>query len=199
MKFSLKARLLTLGLTALLLDLSGCASGPEVRVSQDKTVEFSQFKTYGFVEPLGTDRGGYQSIVSQHLKAATQAEMEARGLRLVSANPQLLINFNASLNEKMRVSSAMPPPPISGYYGYRVGMYSAWPMYADQSRVSSYTEGTLNIDVIDAARKQLIWEGVVTDSVTQKDLDQLQSSINTAVKSAFAKFPLAGPAPSKSP
>jgi hypothetical protein len=199
MNFQIKARLFALGMAILLLDLSGCASGPEVRVSLDKTVEFSQFRTYAFADPLGTDRGGYQSIVSQHLKAATQAEMEARGLRLVTANPQLLINFNASLNEKMRVSSAVPPPPISGYYGYRVGMYSAWPMYGDPTRVSSYTEGTLNVDVIDAARKQLIWEGVVTDSVTQKDLDQLQASINTAVKAAFAKFPLARPASSKAP
>ncbi|MCV2355847.1 DUF4136 domain-containing protein [Paucibacter sp. B2R-40] len=184
---------------AQMLALGGCASGPEVRVSQDKTVDFAQFKTFAFADPLGTDRGGYQSIVSQHLKAATQLEMEARGLHLVSTQPQLLINFNASLNEKMRVSSAVPPPPISGYYGYRVGMYSAWPMYADQTRVSSYTEGTLNIDLIDAARKQLIWEGVVTDSVTQKDLDQLQASINSAVKAAFAKFPLAAPAPAKAP
>ena len=178
-------------LTAALV-LGGCASTPDVRVDFDRSADFTQYRTFGFASPLGTDRGGYQSIVSQHLKAATQREMEARGMRLSSSTPQLLINFNATLSEKMRVTTT-PRMSVGGYYGYRAGMYAAWPLYYDQTTVTPYREGTLNIDVVDVARRQLVWESVVTGSVTHKTLDNMQAAINIAVQAAFAKYPVAAP------
>ena len=190
--------LLPLALAASLLALGGCATGPDVRANFDGTADFTQYKTFGFASPLGTDRGGYQSIVSQHLKAATQREMEVRGMRLAASAPQLLVNFSGALNEKLRVtttpSMGMGMGFGGGYYGYRGGMYSTWPLYADETTVRSYIEGTLNIDVIDASRKQLVWEGVVTGTVTQTNLDNVQPAIDAAVTAAFAKYPVPGPA-----
>ncbi|MBC7728445.1 MAG: DUF4136 domain-containing protein [Microbacteriaceae bacterium] len=190
-------RWLPLAATAGLLALGGCASGPDVRVDYDRATDFSVYKTFAFVSPLGTDRGGYQSIVSQHLKAATEREMQARGVRLDPAAPQLLVNFSATLSDKLLVTR-MPMMGMGvGYYSYRGGLYSTWPLYADQTSVSQYKEGTLNIDVVDPARKQLVWEGVVTDSVTQAVLDNVPAAVNAAVKAAFAKYPVAAPAPAK--
>lgn len=194
MKTRLMKSLLPLAMAASWLALAGCASAPEVRANFDQSVDFKQYQTFGFVSPLGTDRGGYQSLVSQSLKAATQREMEARGMRLVTSEPQLLINFNGSLTDKLRIST-MPAYPMGGYYGYRGGMYSAWPLYIEQTTAYQYKEGTLNVDVIDATRKQLVWEGVVTDSVTQKDLDNVQTAISAAVAAAFAKYPVPAKAP----
>lgn len=194
MKTRWKTHLLPLAVAASLVLLGGCASGPDVRVEYDPTTQFTQYQTFGFVSPLGTDRYGYEGFVSQYLRAATQREMEARGMRLVSSNPQLLVNFNAVLTEKLHVTT-VPGPMIGigyggGYYGYRTGIYGAWPLYYDQTIVTPYQEGTLNIDVVDAARKQLVWEGVVTDVVTQEMRDNLQASIDAAVAAAFAQYPI---------
>ena len=178
---------------AALLVLGGCASGPTVRSNVDQSADFAQYKTFGFVSPLGTDRAGYRSIVSQHLMDATQRELEARGMRRADSAPQLLVNFNAHLSEKLQVSPSMGPMYGGGYYGYRRGFYGAWPMY-ETNTVTQYTQGTLNIDIVDAARKQLVWEGVVTDTVTQSDLEQIQPALYAAVAAAFAKYPVAGPA-----
>jgi hypothetical protein len=177
---------------ATLLSLGGCANLPEVRSDFDRSADFTQYRTFGFASPLGTDRQGYQSLVSQRLKAAAQRELEARGLRLDSATPQLLVNFSASLSEKTRVVSL--PSLGLGYHGYRGGMYSAWPMYRDETVVTPYTEGRLNIDLVDAARQQLVWEGVVTGLVTQTAMDDMQAAIDAAVNAAFAKYPIAGSA-----
>lgn len=189
--------LLPLALASALLILGGCASGPEVRVEYDQTTNFTRYQTFGFANPLGTDRDGYQTLLSQRLVAASRRELEARGLRLASSNPQLLVNFNATLTEKVH-TTVMPSPMIGlgvgtgfgGYYDYRLGMYGAWPLYYDQTLVTPYKEGTLNIDVVDAARKQLVWEGVVTDIVTEEMLDNLQASIDAAVAAAFAHYPV---------
>ncbi len=178
--------------------LAGCATGPRVRSTQDAAVDFSQYRTFGFTTPLGTDREGYQTIVSQQLKSATQREMAARGMRYDETSPQLLINFNGKLSDKLRTSS-VPSSGVSlgvgrsrGYYGYRTGIYTAWPMYTDTS-VDSYTEGTLNIDVVDAARKQMIWEGVAVGRVSEKDLANLQPAIDAGVKAIFEKYPVGAP------
>jgi hypothetical protein len=176
---------------APLLALAACASGPDVRAVSDPTANFSQYQTFGFSDPLGTDRAGYQSIVSQQLKAATRRELEARGMRHDPASPQLLVNFNAKLDEKMRVTTTSEPMMTSGYYGYRRGFYQPWPMYTERTDVSQYKEGTLTIDLIDAARKQLVWEGTVTKALTSKDSKDVNALLDSTVTAAFAKFPVA--------
>ena len=176
--------------------LSGCATGPQVQVEMDNSANFNQYKTFAFVSPLGTDRSGYQTLVSGQLKAAAQRELEARGLRYDAAAPQLLINFNASLSEKLRVSPSAAGGYGMGYYGYRGGLYAPWPYYRAMNSVSQYTEGTLNIDVVDAARKQMIWEGVVTGSVSDHlSPEQAEAAINRALAAAFVKFPISSTAP----
>ena len=174
---------------------AGCASGPRVRAERDKTVDFSQYRTFAFADPLGTDREGYQTIVSQYLKAATRRELEARGLRFVEAGPQLFVNFSGKLSEKFRTTT-VPSSSITfgyghgGYYGYRTGIYTTWPLYAPDTQVTSYTEGTLNIDVIDAAKKQMIWEGVAVGRVTDDTMENLQPKINEAVAAIFVNYPI---------
>jgi hypothetical protein len=175
---------------------AGCASGPRVRAERDKTVDFSQYETFAFVSPLGTDREGYQTMVSQYLKAATQRELEARGLRLVENSPQLLVNFSGRLNDRLLARAAPETGLLVGvgvahdYYRYRTGFYTTWPLYPMDSRVDTYTEGTLNVDMIDAARKQMVWEGVAVGRVTEKTMDNLKPKIDEAITAIFAKYPV---------
>lgn len=184
---------------ALLAMPAVAIAGPKASAAADKTVDLRQYQTFAFADPLGTDRNGYQSVLSQNLKASTQRQLEARGMRLDPANPQLIINFNARLDDKMKVSTySAPPMGIGygrGYYGYRGGMYSTWPAYQDQTSVTQYKEGTLNIDIVDRDRKQLVWEAVVTDTFTQKKRDKLDQTIESYVAAAFKKYPV--PAPKK--
>lgn len=189
----------TLALGAAMLALAGCATGPSVRAEYDKSVDFVPYKTFGFFDPLGTDKSGYGSIVSQYLKAATRSELEARGLRFDDTAPQLRVNFNAKLSDKLQ-STTMPGPTMGmGYYGYRGAFYSPWPTYGYNTTTvtSTYTEGTLNIDIVDAARKQLVWEGVVVGTVHDTSVDSIKPAIDEAVKAAFTKYPVAPMSPAK--
>ncbi len=174
------------GMTAL---LAGCASGPTIRSNTDPQANLSSYRTYGFVAPLGTDRAGYSTIVSEQLKAAVRRELEARGYTYAQDNPQLLVNFNAKLDDKLRVDTT-PTASIAvgrGYYGYRGGFYSAWPAY--ETSVDQHTQGTLNIDVVDATQKRLVWEGVAVGRVTQKTRENLGAAIDATVAEIFKKFP----------
>ena len=48
----------------------------------------------------------------------------------------------------------------------------------------------LNVDVIDAAKKQMIWEGVAVGRVTDETMENLQPKINEAVAAIFVNYPI---------
>ena len=80
---------------------------------------------------------------------------------------------------------------MGGYYGYRGGYYGAWGGYGygTETRVSEYTEGTFNIDIVDAKQKQLIWEAVSVGKVSQKALANLEEGVMEGVPKFFAHYP----------
>ncbi len=167
----------------LVLLLAGCASQPNIRVLEDTTVDFSEYRTFSYFPQLGTDRAQYRSIVSEALKTATTREMTARGYVLTENDPDLLINFSGKRDEKVRVTSTPAP---GGYYGYR--RYGVWGTYPQEIRVREYTEGTLNIDIVDARRNLLVWEGVAEGTVSKADLENPVPAINEAVQLVFGRF-----------
>ena len=81
--------------------------------------------------------------------------------------------------------------PGFGYYGYRGGMYSAWGGY--DTEVSEYTVGTLNVDLVDAARKELVWEGTAVGRLRESDREEMAERVQSVIADVFAKHPLASP------
>jgi uncharacterized protein YijF (DUF1287 family) len=49
--------------------------------------------------------------------------------------------------------------------------------------------GTINIDIVDVKRSQLVWEGTVVTAVTDKMLTELQPAVDQAMAAVFAKYP----------
>jgi hypothetical protein len=180
----LARRFILLALPALLL--AACSTAPTVRSERDAGAVFSAYATFGFHEPLGTDKAGYESLVTQALKAATRREMEARGYRYAESGADLLVNFNAQLADRADVQPRAMPVPHPEYYGYR--SYVTWPDYGVV--VDKYQEGTLNIDVVDAQRKRLIWEGVAIGRVTEKVQRNRTEAIDKAVAEIFKAYPV---------
>ncbi|MFN9716845.1 MAG: DUF4136 domain-containing protein [Sphingomonadales bacterium] len=179
---------------AMAVSLAGCATGPSVQVMSDPQANFASYRTFGFAQPLGTDRNGYQSQVSTALMASARREMEARGFVYSAQQPQLLVNFNAALADRVRVNTVSEPTMGGGMgvgsYGYRGGLYAPYPVYQDRTTVSEYKEGTLNVDVADVVSKRLIWEGVVTKKMDSKAYENIGATIDSAVSAAFTKFPV---------
>ena len=177
-------RLLCLTFTALFI--SACASGPKVFVNQNPDADFSNYKTFNFEQPLGTDNpDGYQSLFSKYLIAAATREMEARGYKK-SENPELTINFGLLTKEKIR-STSSPSTSVGGYYGYRG--YGAYGGY--ETTVTQYTEGTFNMDIIDATgnQKTLLWECVLVGRVTDRFRNDMEAAVNRGMVEIFDRYP----------
>jgi hypothetical protein len=171
----------------ILLLLGACASGPRVRTDVDPAASFTSYRTYNFASELGTDRAGYSTLITARFKTAVSREMEARGYRL-SENPDLLVNFFTSVREATSVQST---PVVVGvdYYRYRNGLYVAWPLYGTDVNTVRYRIGTASIDVVDAARKQLIWEGVAEGRLSSRAQKDPGPVIDKAVTEIFERYP----------
>lgn len=167
--------------------VGACATTPQISSEYDRQANFAGYRTFAFYSPLGTDRAGYETFVTQTLKSAVRQQMEARGYQYSEQNPDLLVNFNGRLAREIRVSQT--PAPYYGYYGYRHGFYDGWPGYGWETRVDQYVEGTLNIDLVDARMKRLVWEGVAVGRVTKKTLQDREGAMQRAVAEIFARYP----------
>jgi hypothetical protein len=173
-------------LPALAALLSACAASPKVYSSANPTADFASYTTYGFASPLAVELPGEPTpLLVQYLKAATSAEMEARGYRLDATTPDLLVNLKVHTELRSEVRST----PSSGmYFGYRGEDYGVWGGYQEPVIVN-YTEGTLNVDLIDAKRNQLAWEGVAEGRLREKARKDLEKAVNGVMAEVFKRYP----------
>lgn len=175
--------------TAALL-LAGCASGPKINTDYDHTADFSKFKTYGFFDPLGIENAKYSSIYGSIFREAISKEMASRGYTK-SDDPDLMINVSGRLQDKTKVTTTSDPY-MGGYYGYRRGFYGTWGGYGygTQTYVSNYTEGTVNVDLVDRVEKKMVWEGVAVGRLKEnKTNEEMRTNINNGIKDMFSAYP----------
>lgn len=176
-----------LGMLLLVVFAAGCASKPKMRSAYDDSVDFSQYKTYNFYANAGPASDQYQSLFSQYMITAINKEMQARGYTLSDA-PDLMVNFNANLQDKTKVTTS---PSMGGYYGYRGGFYDPWAGYGygTDTHVSQYTEGTFNIDLVDPRTQKLVWEAVGVGRINDDTFENLQQKVMEGVPGYFDLYP----------
>ncbi len=177
----------------LLLLLAACATGPKVYTSAAPGADLTGYQRFAFVEPLGTDRAGYASIVSQQLTFSTRRELELRGLGFVddAEHADLLVNFFGHLDEQIRTRQVVDPFYGPSFYDFRYGFYNPWPTYSTSTEVQQFSEGTLVIDLIDVRTNQMVWEGMARNEVTERSRREAASRLDDAVTRIFEDFPMA--------
>lgn len=177
-------RLVCLFIAALIVS---CASKPTIRSNVDPAADFSRYQTYGFFDEITGRTAPYDSFINRYIKTALDREMQLRGFQK-SKEPQLLVNIHVQAKDKIKVTETP-----TGYYGYRYGMYG-WGAGV-HTTVDNYTEGTLNVDIIERANSRLIWEGIAVGRVKDKSIEDPQGAIDAVVKQVFEKFPRQPPQP----
>ena len=182
-------KLLTVAAVAVFA--AGCAStptAPKSRIDYDKSADFSVYRTYGFPKETGTDRGGYSTLVTSYFKNSISTAMEARGYKYAEEKPDLLVNFFMNTRDRTETTNAPRMSAGYGYYGYRYGLYNAWPLY-EEDRTVTYQIGTINVDIVDAEKKQLVWEGVSEGRVTDETMANPKVTVNAVVTELMRQYP----------
>ncbi|AXT52750.1 DUF4136 domain-containing protein [Aquimarina sp. BL5] len=162
----------------LIITLSSCSS---VRVASDydKQANFNTYKSYAFFKP-GIDKAEISDLDKKRILRAIEADMAAKGFTK-SEKPDLLVSIFTKTKENINI--------YQNNFGFGYGWgWNPWFWGAGQNTVSRTTEGTLYIDLIDASKKELIWQGMGTAALTKK-VDKKQQNMNKIVTEILEKYP----------
>jgi hypothetical protein len=169
--------------TFLVVFTASCSS---IKVSSDfdKTAGFTSYKTYAFTpEALALP---LDDINRNRLLGAVEKELTAKGFTK-SDNPDVLINLTIKTKTQQTATATN-----SGGYGYGAGYRYGYGGGFSTTYINydTYVDGTLFIDMIDATKKQLVWQGRGTKTIDEDASQQRrEENINYAVKQIFVKYP----------
>ena len=175
-------------MAAAVLLLASCATGPRVTSDVDPSANFGQYRSFAFYSPLAIEGQGYATLTSGRTKDAARRQMESRGYVYDEKSPDLWVNLNAYMQEKTDVVNT-PEVDYDYYYSYRARRYVAVPTWRDRTDVYRYTEGTLNVDLVDAKQNRLVWTGVAVGRVGRTKPEERGAKIDAAVAEIFLRYP----------
>lgn len=144
-------KLWMLPLVLLLLAMGSCTS-VRVLTDYDREVDFNAYRSYAFYK-TGIDQAQISDLDKKRILRAIETEMNSRGF-VKSDKPDLLVSIFTREKERVDVYNN-----AWGWgWGWGWGPYWGWPGYYGNN-VSTSTEGSLYIDLIDARTKDLVWQG----------------------------------------
>jgi hypothetical protein len=167
-------------LPLLLLFIVASCDTVKVYSDYDKSVDFKQYKTFAFMKS-GIDKVEISDLDKKRILNAIDQQLQAKGLTK-SETPDLLVNIFTKSREEISVNQ------FNAGYGYGWGWGWNPYMYGGQTYVSSSTEGTLYVDLIDAKKKELVWQGEGTGTLS-KDMDRKDEIVNNIVTQILAQYP----------
>jgi hypothetical protein len=143
--------------------LGGCASSSHIEKADD--IHFGRYRTFGWNQMDETHQKHGNSIIDAHIRKAIAEEMEKKGLRMSTNDPDLLLDYSMNVEkESKRESNPIYSTPYNQpFYNpntRRIGnFYMPSQIMGYDSYNRSVKTGTLTINIYDARQQILIWQG----------------------------------------
>ena len=152
--------------------------------AHDKTVDFSNYKTFAF------DKAGARNpFVNAMIVEAIERELTSRGLTKVDTDPDLRVVYLAATGPDMQVANVP-------FYHIVNPAYSGIVFSATSQRWDVMT-GTLVVDLFDRKTDRVVFRGTVSEVLQRAPTADLQADaktvlkpINKGVAKIFKKYPV---------
>jgi len=144
----------------------------DVKYNYDRGADFSAYKTYQWAESKKTVN---DPLLDQDIHRAIEAQLSEKGLRKVESGADLTVAYETALSREKQLD------------GWGMG-----PRWSGMGRVSTSTidVGTLVFNVYDSSKKQLVWRGSVSKTLSpQKDPDKNYKNLEKAVTKLLRNYP----------
>jgi uncharacterized membrane protein len=184
----------------LLLVAVTAAFGMSVKSDYEKNFDFSQLHTFAFK----TDRANNDPLSTNTLEAgriqnALAAQLDANGFGQSPQNPDFIVAFYSRTKQMTQVQSSGFGPrmgPGFGFgpgfgrgfgWGYGIPGRGRWRYgFGPDIWTTTYTQGCVMADIIDPRTNELVWRGVVKDTVN--GIGQSEQQANQAAKDLVKQF-----------
>ncbi|GFS07587.1 hypothetical protein ElyMa_006572700 [Elysia marginata] len=145
----------------LLMLLSACTVKPQVNWDYDPQVNWSNLKTWAWMEPKGKFKERMiHGFMNQRVHHAVEQDMALKGLKEIAAK-DADIWLSWGFTTKRRLEETRYNAGFSWYpYPW---MMSSWPT---ETIIDTYQEGYLTLNMINPKTKNLVWQGVANHRIT---------------------------------
>ena len=165
------------------------AFAQDVRYNFDRSADFSKYRTYKWVKVK--DAAELGQLADQQLRDAIDAELSRKGLVKSEKDPELLIAYQAAINQEKQFNSySTGMGPGWGYgAGWRYG-YGGFESSMTTGQTSTIHIGSVGLDIYDASEHKLIWRGEASKTLDVKAKpDKVQKNLNKAVAKLLKNYP----------
>jgi hypothetical protein len=155
------------------LCLALSAGAQDIHYNYDRSVNFYAYKTYQWVD---SKQGPADQLVDQNIKRAVDAQLAGKGLRRIDSGADLEVRYQIDIWHEKQFDGYGP----------------AGPRWYGPSRVTSSTIniGKLIVSIVDPAKRQLVWRGDASKTVSlNKDPDKNYRQLEKTVSKLFKNYP----------
>jgi len=174
-------KIATLFLPIFLLVFASCSS-VRVTTDYDTKVDFNNYKTFAFYKS-GIDKAPISDLDKKRIMRAIETELLAKGMTK-SKTPDVLVSLFTKSRERVNVNN-------QNAWGVGFGWrWNPW-MFGgvNNFNVNQYTEGTLFIDVIDTNKKELVWQGIGSGVLANRNVEQKEERVKEFVNEILEDYP----------
>jgi hypothetical protein len=171
-----------------LITTAQTAFGASVQSDYRKDFDFRQLHTFAFkTERASNDPLATNTIEADRIKNALTAQLSANGFAQSVDNPDFIVAFYSRTKQRTDVEgSPFGFGPGFGW-GYGIPFRGRWRWgYGPDIWTTTYTQGCVMADIIDAKTEELVWRGVVEDIVN--GIGQTDKQANNAAKDLVKRF-----------
>ena len=151
--------------------------GVYVQSDYDRDVDFSEYNTFAFYK-ADIDKVKISDLDKKRILKYIDLGLKQKGLTR-SDNPDIIVTIETVSRQRVYLRNNLAYgyyPPFWGYYNH------------PSSSVTSNTQGTLFINIIDAKNNQLVWQGRGVGLINEfrEDRDEM---IGDFVNKIFEEYP----------
>lgn len=180
----MKSPLYLMFLIFVLLFGASAVWGQKVSTGYDKTADFSEFKTYAWIE---RQTPATNPVLAALIAANIDDELSKKGLRKVESNPDLLVTCYGGVGAQSVFAAEDPGYTALG--GAPLPGTNMWSGSVSAAPVADVVEGTLVVDLLDARQKRLVWRATAKANVDYNKRSKLLEQASKAVTEMFKKYP----------
>lgn len=167
----------------------GSCSSIQVLSDYDQQTDFNGYKSYAFYK-TGIDKAQISDLDKKRILRAIEAEMQSRGF-VKSENPDLLVSIFTK--EQERVDIYNNNFGWGGAWGWGYNPYAwgpGWGWGWGGNSVSTRTQGSLYIDLIDTKSKELVWQGKGEGTLANtNNIEKKEQRIKEFVSQILEQYP----------
>jgi hypothetical protein len=173
----------------ILLILSATGFTQKIRYNFAPGTDFAKYKTYKWVKIEGAQYPN--QLIDEQIKRSIDAQLASKGLSKTDSNPDLVVTYQAAVNQERQWNAYSTGDGYWGYGGWRGwGGMGMGGMSTTTATSSTINIGSLDLDMYDVATKKQVWRGEAKKTLgNPKSPEKIQKNIDKAMAKLLKNYP----------